>query len=273
MTVKRLTETGGWVGGIAHHRSPNQNSGMAVPSGVLGVIMHTMVGNLAGTDSLFLNPASQVSAHFGIAQDGTIIQWVSVRGGIAWHVAAGNANWYGIEHADNRNPANPLTEAQINASAQLVEFLSRPSVGRFALQVSNSTGTEGYGTHSMGGAAWGGHACPGSARAAQRAEIVRRAKIIRQYGQYPAPPPPPPAPPKEIDMIMVQPANALVPAGTTWPGIFLLMGDGRMHHILAGANTPDGTRIGNVQCYSAAGVPGPVDITWDEYLALVALNP
>jgi len=40
----------------------------------------------------------------------------------------------------------------------------------------------------MGGAAWGGHSCPQLAngsgpRAGQRAEIVRRAKIIRQYGQ------------------------------------------------------------------------------------------
>ena len=272
MAVKRLTESRGWVDGVTHHRSPNENTGMAVPSGVLGVVMHTMVGNLPGTDSLFLNPRAEVSAHFGIAQDGKIIQWVNIRGGIAWHVAAGNSSWYGIEHADNGKPANLLTEAQINASAQLVELLSRHSVGRFALQVSNSTDTEGYGTHSMGGAAWGGHACPGSTRAAQRGEVIRRAKIIRQTGQYPPPPPPPPVA-KEIDMIIVQPAKALVPAGTAWPGVFLLMGDGRMHHILASVNTPDGKRVSNVGSYKAAGVPGPVDITWDEYLALIALNP
>jgi hypothetical protein len=139
-----------------------------------------------------MNPNYQASAHFGIAQDGKIIQWVGIRGGIAWHAVNANPNWYGIEHADNGNPGNPLTNAQINASAQLVELLSRWRVGRFPLQVTNSTGTLGYGTHRMGGAAWGGHSCPQLAngsgpRRGQRWEIVRRAKIIREHGQYPAP--------------------------------------------------------------------------------------
>jgi hypothetical protein len=193
-TVHRLTETNGWVNGITHHNCPNQNDGMAVPSGVMGVVMHTMVGNLPGTDSVFMNPNFQASAHFGIAQDGTIYQWVSIRGGIAWHCMDGNANWYGIEHADNADPGNPLTEAQLSASAQLVEFLSRPTVGRFDLKVTDKTDTEGYGMHRMGGAAWGGHSCPqlgdGSGpRAGQRNEIVRRALILRADGVYPSPAP------------------------------------------------------------------------------------
>ena len=52
----------------------------------------------------------------------------------AWAQVAGNPNWYSIEHADNGNPAEPLTQAQIDASAQIVELLSRDSVGRFKLQ-------------------------------------------------------------------------------------------------------------------------------------------
>jgi hypothetical protein len=192
VTVHQFSEIGGWVNGIAHHKTAKFNWGMAVPSGVMGVVMHTMVGNLPGTDELFMNSTREASAHFGIGQDGTTIQWVSIRGGIAWHAVNANPNWYGIEHADNGNPGNALTEAQIDASAQLVELLSRSTVGRFALQVSNSTGTEGYGVHYMGGTAWGGHSCPQLAngsgpRAGQRAEIIRRAKIIRQHGQYPAP--------------------------------------------------------------------------------------
>lgn len=219
MAAKRLTESGGWVNGVTHHPSPNSDGGMAVPSGVLGAVMHTMVGNLPGTDGWFRDPAAQASAHFGIGQDGTIIQWVSIHGGIAWHCGNGNANWYGIEHADNGNPSNPLTDAQINASAQLVELLSRDSVGRFALQVSNSTGTEGYGVHYMGGAAWGGHSCPqngnGSGpRAGQRAEIVRRAKIIRSTGQYPAPSGTT-EPPKPTARLTVIPASGAAPLAVT----------------------------------------------------------
>jgi N-acetylmuramoyl-L-alanine amidase/PKD domain len=219
MVIKRLTESRGWVNGVTHHPSPNCDGGMAVPSGVRGVVMHTMVGNLPGTDAWFHNPDARASAHFGIAQDGTIIQWVSIRGGIAWHCMNGNANWYGIEHADNGNPSNPLTDAQINASAQLVELLSRDSVGRFALRVSNSTTTEGYGVHYMGGAAWGSHPCPqngnGSGpRAAQRAEIIRRAKIIRSAGQYPAPSSTA-EPPKPIARLTVIPASGAAPLAVT----------------------------------------------------------
>jgi N-acetylmuramoyl-L-alanine amidase len=192
MAVKRLTETNGWVDAVIHHKTTKHNNGMAVPAGVYGAVMHTMVGNLPGTDDMFMNSSREASAHFGIAQDGTVIQWVSIRGGVAWHCADGNYNWYGIEHADNGNPGNPLTEAQINASALLVELLSRDDVGRFALQATNSTTGEGYGVHYMGGAAWGGHSCPQLAngsgpRSGQRAEIIRRAKVIREYGQYPAP--------------------------------------------------------------------------------------
>jgi hypothetical protein len=157
-----------------------------------GVVMHTMVGNLPGTIELFNNPAPggdpglAVSSHFGIDQQGNIHQFGPIgKGWIAWAQIAGNAAWYSIEHADNGNTENPLTEAQITASAQLVEILSR--FAGFPLEVTNSTAGKGYGTHVMGGAAWGGHTCPGPGpRAGQRAEIIARAKAIRAAA---APPP------------------------------------------------------------------------------------
>lgn len=46
-------------------------------------------------------------------------------------------------------------------------------------EIANSPDGYGIGTHSMGGAAWGGHACPGPLRAAQRPEIIRRAIALR----------------------------------------------------------------------------------------------
>jgi len=159
--------------------------------GINGVLMHTMVGNLPGTIAWFNEPQSQASAHFGIGQDGTIHQFGPIgHGWIAWHAAQANATWYGIEHADDGNPNNPLTDAQLTASAQLVECLS--AFGGFPLQVSDSPSVKGYGTHSMGGAAWGGHSCPDlppeHVRSQQRVEIIHRALAIR--GEMPPPKPP-----------------------------------------------------------------------------------
>ena len=146
---------------------------------IAGVVMHTMVGNLPGTIATFNDPATQVSTHFGIAQDGSVHQFGPIgKGWIAWGQMAGNDAWYSIEHADDGNPGNPLTDAQLTASAQLLELLSR--FAGFPLQVTNSVSGTGYGTHVMGGAAWGGHTCPGPGpRAGQRNEIIARAKQIR----------------------------------------------------------------------------------------------
>lgn len=155
---------------------------------MLGVVMHTMVGDLPGTIAWFNNPASGVSAHFGIDQTGLIHQFGPIGAGWCANAQeAGNLAWYSIEHADNQNPDNPLTDAQLTASAQIVECLS--AFAGFPLQVTDSVDIQGYGTHAMGGAAWGGHTCPDlppeHVRSAQRAEIITRALAIRN------PPPPP----------------------------------------------------------------------------------
>lgn len=153
-----------------------------------GVIMHTMVGNLPGTVVEFNDPAKQVSAFFGIDQAGHIHQFLGVGlGEFSWAQEAGNLEWYSIEHADNGSTENPLTPAQIIASAQVVECLS--AYAAFPLQVTDSTEGRGYGTHVMGGAAWGGHTCPGPGpRAGQRTAIIDLAKQIR-HGIEPPPPP------------------------------------------------------------------------------------
>jgi hypothetical protein len=177
----KLSHTNGWVNNITHHQSPNQRQGMSVPHGVRGLLMHTMVGNLPGTDQEFENRAAQVSAHFGIGQNGEVIQWVNITGGIAWAEAAGNDQWYSVEHADNGNPNEPLTLAQMQSAASILELCSR--VGNFPLQEANSTSGEGYGVHSMGGAAWGGHTCPdlppNHVRSRQRPQIIAMAQTLR----------------------------------------------------------------------------------------------
>jgi len=154
---------------------------------MMGVVMHTQVGNNPGTVAWFNNPAAQASAHFCIAQDGAIVQMGPIgKGWIAWAQAAGNLGWYSVEHADDGNPANPLTSAQITASAQLLELLSR--FAGFPLQISDSPSVKGYGWHGMGGEAWGGHlSCPGDTRKAQRPQVIALAMAIRQ-GTRPAAP-------------------------------------------------------------------------------------
>jgi len=196
MTVGKLhVQADGHVSGPASisYNTPFPTVNGAYGSGaMMGVVMHTMVGNLPGTISIFNNASAQVSAHFGIAQDGHIHQFGPIgKGWIAWAEEAGNPQWYSIEHADNGNPDNPLTNAQLTASAQLVECLS--AFAGFPLQISDNVNTKGYGTHDMGGPAWGGHTCPDlppeHVRSRQRAEILRRAAAIRnptagQVGRY-----------------------------------------------------------------------------------------
>ena len=147
-----------------------------------GVVMHTMVADLPGTVSWFNNTEAQASAHFGIAQDGTIHQFGPIgKGWISWAQESGNLAWYSIEHADNGNPDNPLTDAQITASAQILECLS--AFAGFPLQEANTPSERGYGIHAMGGQNWGGHTCPDvppqHVRSRQRPEIIKRAKAIR----------------------------------------------------------------------------------------------
>jgi hypothetical protein len=184
--------------------------------------MHTMVGTLSSANAVFNDPHYQASAHFGIAEDGSCWQWGPIgKGWIAWHCASGNGAWYGVEHADNGNPNNPLTDAQLTASAQIVECLS--AFAGFPLQEANSPSERGYGVHYMGGAAFGGHTCPdlppNHVRSAQRPEIIRRARAIRG-GPAPAPPPvPPPAAAKEDAVFIALPhADRVVLAPWGAPG-------------------------------------------------------
>jgi len=71
--------------------------------------------------------------------------------------------------------------------------------------------------HNMGGAAWGSHSCPDATkhpnhtRSRARAEIVRRAKIIRQHGQYAALPTPASTTILEDSMLLNKGQDAITP--------------------------------------------------------------
>jgi hypothetical protein len=66
-------------------------------------------------------------------------------------------------------------------------------------------------------------------------------------------------------MILVSVSRYGIPSGVTWPGIFLLYSTGILHHVTAAAGGVD-----NVKSYQAAGIKGPVQITYTEYVALAA---
>lgn len=119
-----------WVG------SPNHFAGRAghVP---IALVIHTMGGTLAGTDSWFGQTASQVSAHYGVSLAGVVHQYVALEDG-AWAnglTEAGN-RWPGpagvnpnyltcsIETEDNGIGTTPVTSAQ---------FASVLVVGRLVL--------------------------------------------------------------------------------------------------------------------------------------------
>lgn len=102
-----------------------------------------MGGSLAGTDGWFNNPASQVSAHYGIGLDGTIHQYVKLEDG-AWAngvLESGNT-WPGpagvnpnlltvsIETEDKGSGSQPVTDAEYAATLQVCDVarVAYPSI-------------------------------------------------------------------------------------------------------------------------------------------------
>jgi phospholipase C len=101
------------------------------------IVIHIMEGTLTGTDSWFSNPASAVSAHYGIGTNGEIHQYVDEKD-TAWQAGRVNSpswknikssgpgafinpNYYtiGIEHEGDQN--SEWTEAMYNTSASLIQ--------------------------------------------------------------------------------------------------------------------------------------------------------
>jgi N-acetylmuramoyl-L-alanine amidase len=64
-----------WVGSPNHYTNDLED--------VVAFVVHTMGGSLAGTDSWFNDPASQVSSHYGTGLRGALHQYVNLDDG-AW---------------------------------------------------------------------------------------------------------------------------------------------------------------------------------------------
>ena len=85
------------------------------------IVMHyTTARDVEGTLSWFLNPKSQVSAHYVIARNGDIYQMVR-DADKAWHARNANADSIGIEHSAAQGDA--MTPQQEETSVALLRWL------------------------------------------------------------------------------------------------------------------------------------------------------
>lgn len=151
----------------AFYRPMSYGTGVMGP--VLGWILHVAEMNGSPFD-LFDTPGSDKVSTGWVANDGRVEQYLSVTER-PWAQKAGNSSYYAWETEGFHT--EPLTDAQVRSLAKIHVWHETPD------NVIDSPGGRGIGTHSMGGADYGGHACPGTIRAAQRGLIISTAQQIR----------------------------------------------------------------------------------------------
>lgn len=107
-----------WIGSPNHYQGRNGYD-------ITHITLHIMVGYLGGTDSVFKNPSTQASAHYGIGADGTIHQYVDESDGSYSDANyASNNSTISIEH-EGGMAGVPCTQACMDASAQLCADIAR----------------------------------------------------------------------------------------------------------------------------------------------------
>jgi N-acetyl-anhydromuramyl-L-alanine amidase AmpD len=157
----------------------------------IGLILHHAVAD-GSLFNFFNSPAAQVSAHFWVAQDGTVEQYVDSEV-VAWHGMALNAAYCGVEtEGCSESPyAEPMTEAMVAALAVL--YAEGALRHGWPNALAEATGQPGFGYHRMEVAT----GCPCDVRLARRPDVLARA-FSGATPPAPGPLPPPgsaPAPP------------------------------------------------------------------------------
>jgi hypothetical protein len=189
----------------------------------LGWVLHVNESN-GNLDGFFagdqqVNPSS-VCPNFQVYKDGTVHQHLPLLFS-PWCQVDGNATYCAVE--TEGYATEPLTPQQVTALARLHNayhtFAGIPDA------MAIKPGDRGIGVHSMGGAAWGGHSCPGPIRDGQRVAIIQTAQTIRQPASV-APPTPQPSK-GASDMVVVQDSeSAARPAVAVVAGKAVLIHDG-----------------------------------------------
>lgn len=190
---------------------PSPNQGGLIGPVRLGVV-HVMEGTLAGTDSWFMNPSAQVSAHFGVGKNGAVHQYVDTSL-IAWAEANYNSVAISVEHEGNSGES--LTPQQIAADQPLAQWLKKTS--GIPLVMSTYAGWCGHGQLGVEG---GNHPdCPGQPILNQWPEVLNVA------------PPAPPTPKVRQNMQCTDPTTG---------GVWCLRQDGSIwaYPVNGGATPP-----------------------------------
>jgi len=100
-------------------QSPNYSSRAGADIDTI-FVHYTTAGTFESTKNHFLNPASQVSAHYVIDKNGDIYQMVR-DADKAWHASSANLTSIGIEHV--AKVGDRLTAAQEQSSVNLIKWL------------------------------------------------------------------------------------------------------------------------------------------------------
>lgn len=115
MTItKHIVTSANWDAGRGGHK-------------VTGIVLHTMVGYMQGSENRFNDPSSQVSVHYGVGMDGSIRQWVE-EANTAYQAGnyAVNQTTIGIEHEDRGNANDAVrTPALYESSSDLVAAICK----------------------------------------------------------------------------------------------------------------------------------------------------
>lgn len=143
----------------------NYRAGGMLP--LRGFVPHCQVGN-GSLQQFFSNPATQASAHFWISKTGTLEQYLDTED-LAW--AEGTGNPYFISCEFEGQVDEPMTSQQLDMGGRLIAWVYQ-NVGQFPLAVNEHPDGQGITPHYAGGAAWGGHSCPGPLRFQQYPELI-----------------------------------------------------------------------------------------------------
>lgn len=91
------------------------------------IVIHIMDGTLSGTDAWFMNPQSNVSAHYGIGKAGEVHQYVKEENS-AWHSGrVEKPTWSGLKNNINPNRYTIGIEHEGTAKTQWSDAMKRAS--------------------------------------------------------------------------------------------------------------------------------------------------
>lgn len=107
-----------------NYQSATRPNGFLFKHPITTIVIHTTEGSAASAIQRFQNPTSRVSAHYLVASDGQITQFVHEKD-IAWHSGNPdvNAHSIGIEHEAFSMQPDTLTDAMYRSSAALTRYL------------------------------------------------------------------------------------------------------------------------------------------------------